>query len=632
MIHRRLPALYLALLVPAAAIVVVVWQFYLRNNAPRAGRSPQRAAPANHVNRDSPTSDNRAVNSVDSSVVDYVGSIACRDCHQEIWEKYQSHPMANSCAHVSDASPMEDYTNKLEFHPPGNRSYRVEQTADGVRHHETMVDQAGEVIYDQSVPVDFALGSGKRGRAYVIDRDGLLFKSSISWYSDKHEWGLSPDYLPEHHQRFERRVTGGCLTCHSGLPNFIRDEADRFGKPPFLEASIGCERCHGPGRKHVAARESGQVADDPIVNPGRLEVNRREAVCAQCHLHGESRVLRTGRTPHDFRPGERLDANWIIFVKSHGTGVTRSGRAASQVEHMVSSICFQQSEGRLGCISCHDPHSIPNKADKYEYFRQRCLKCHADHGCSLPVSERAMAPHFDNCTICHMPEARSANVLHRSNADHRIVRRPSDDNEPESEESKVFQFAETSIPELELNRARAIKMIGDAAGPPVRADLAQAGIRLLMLLVAQSPEDPELYVALGNGCQILNQFVDATRWRLRVLQLNPRHEQTVQNMATLFHDEFQLVPAEKYLKRFIELNPWHGAYHGRLAGTLMYRGDTAGAIASAERALELNPTLWKLHDFLSSAYTRVGDRESATRHQRLLVRKRPLDDRSETAR
>ena len=620
---RRLQIQCFATTLLAGIVVVLLWQFRGRVNEPLSEEASKVPSPVNR-SIEEPSKTVRPLSAVDPSSVDYVGSAACRDCHPEIWEKYQSHPMANSFVKVATASPLEDYTKQTDFALAGHRRYRVEQTAEGVRHHEIMVDQLGEVIYDQSVPVSYTLGSGKRGRGYVIDRDGLMFKSSISWYSDKSEWGLSPDYLPENHPRFERRVTGGCLTCHSGLPNFVRGEANRFGQPPFLEEAIGCERCHGPGRNHIAARESGDIANDPIVNPAKLEVDRREAICAQCHLHGESRILRSGRTPHDFQPGERLEDNWVIFVKSHGTGVTRSGRAASQVEHMVSSVCFKRSDGKMGCASCHDPHSIPVESGKYEFFRQRCLKCHADQGCSLPMSDREVAPHFDNCTMCHMPSVPSTNILHRSIADHRILRRSSNDEDGKDRgESIVFQFVESSIPELELKRAKAFKMIADAVGPPASHELAETANNLLLSLIAEFPNDPELYVALGNCYQLQNQQKEAQRWWLKVLQLNPRHESTVQTLATVYHNQFQLVPAEHYLKRFIELNPWHGSYHGRLAGTLLYRGDKTGAIESAERALELNPTLRELHDFLSNTYSKVGDHESASKHRALLLRMPP---------
>ncbi len=563
---------------------------------------------------------------VNPALTDYVGSAACRDCHAEIWERYQSHPMAHSFAKVLEATPVEDYVNKTTLAPPGNRRYRVERTPEGVWHHESMLDAQGQVIYDQSARMDYTLGSGKRGRSYVLDNEGLLFKSSLSWFSDKHEWGLSPGYAPEGHKRFERRVTGGCVSCHAGLPNSVPGDPDRFGQPTFLEEAIGCERCHGAGRKHIALWDLGEGTEETIVNPGRLEMERRESVCANCHLHGESRVSRIGRTEHDFRPGQRFDDTWTVFVKEKGSGLTQSGRAASQVEQMVGSACFRGSDGKMGCISCHDPHSVPNADEKNEFFRQRCLNCHADRGCSLPLPERQAAPHHDRCVACHMPSVNSTNVLHRSIADHRILRRPVPAEETaESGKSVVFHFAQNSVPEAELQRARAFKLVSDALGPPLNPALARRAAEMLRPLIDQYPQDPEILMVLGNSYQLQNQPREAVRWWLKALELAPGHEATVQNLATVLHDQFQLGPAEKHLKEFLKLNPWHGSYHGRLAGTLNFRGDKLGAIAEAERALELNPTLTDLHDFLAATYAEIGNEELAEKHRRLAVRKRSLD-------
>ncbi len=621
--HRRILTLFLSIpLVAASAYFWFTHEFFLSHERPDKVSSQNDAVKM--VNEET-VLPYRIDNAVDPSMADYVGSVACRDCHSEIWEKYQSHPMANSFALVEHATPIEDYEERLEFHPPGNRSYRVERTDRGVFHHESMLDSSGNAIYDQAVPVTWSLGSGKRGRAYVIDHDGLLFKSSISWYSDTHAWGLSPDYLPESHMRFERRMTGGCLACHSGLANFTRGEPDRFKKPPFLEEAISCERCHGPGRRHVALQHSGGTGQDSIVNPSQLDMDRREAVCAQCHLRGQTRILRTGRTAHDFRPGERLEDNWIVFVKSHGGGLTKSGRAATQAEQMVSSVCFQRSEGRLGCTSCHDPHSMPALAERDVFYRGKCLNCHMDQGCSLPVSERETVPYMNRCTSCHMPSINAANVLHRSVADHRILRKPLEDDDAEASESIVFQFAATPIPEFELRRARALKMAQDAIESQQDQNLAKAAATLLKQLVKGAPEDLDLYVAMGNCALIQNQPREAERYWTEVLRINPRHEQTIEALAVLYQDNMQLIPAEHALKQFVALNPWHGSYYGRLAGVSLYQGKTDEAIAAAERGLELNPNLWKLHEFLVDVYTNIGDQESAERHQNLLKRMRAAD-------
>jgi len=109
---------------------------------------------------------------------------------------------------------------------------------------------------------------------------------------------------------------------------------------------------------------------------------------------------------------------------------------------------------------------------------------------------------------------------------------------------------------------------------------------------------------------------------LALLKINPLHEPTIEALAVLYHDNRQLIPAEKALKQFVALNPQHGSYYGRLAGVLLHRGNTADAIAAAERGLELNPHLWKLHEFLAEVYAGNGDYESAKRHKNLLSRMR----------
>ncbi|MFM9116250.1 MAG: hypothetical protein ACKOU6_08830, partial [Planctomycetota bacterium] len=125
----------------------------------------------------------------------FTGSATCAECHAEIAEKFARHPMGRSFARVTDAEPVEKY-EETEFSPPGPRSYRVERDGEQVFHHERMVDAAGEAIYDQRVPVRYALGSGQHGRSYLIEKEGNLWQSSIGWFTAGETWGLSPGYRP----------------------------------------------------------------------------------------------------------------------------------------------------------------------------------------------------------------------------------------------------------------------------------------------------------------------------------------------------------------------------------------------------------------------------------------------------
>ena len=281
---------------------------------------------------------------------DFLGSAACAECHPKISRAYSVHPMANSLWKVSEAPVIEEYNKETTFSPDTSHHYSVQKTADDILHHERMTDAEGETLYDQAVRVDYAVGSGAMGRSYLIDRSGLMFMSPISWYTSSRRWDLSPGYRLPHHRRFRRRIQAECINCHSGRLNTESGADRRFKQPPFAELSIGCERCHGPGKQHVDFHraESNANETDPIVNPLNLDAARREDLCAQCHLQGKGRIPHYGCEVTDFRPGQRLEETCTIFVEAENSASNRSARAVSQVEQMRSSACYRGSEGRLG--------------------------------------------------------------------------------------------------------------------------------------------------------------------------------------------------------------------------------------------------------------------------------------------
>src|SRR5205823_5461429 len=147
----------------------------------------------------------------------------------------------------------------------------------------------GRPLLDFRIEAHYAIGAGGRGRSYLTDRDGYLFQTAISWYAEKGIWDRSPGFdaelLPG------RPVREACLFCHANhaVP---RDGAENHYDQPFAAGhAIGCERCHGPGEKHVLAGGALVNGIDPtIVNPRKLSHALREAVCQQCHLEGEGRV------------------------------------------------------------------------------------------------------------------------------------------------------------------------------------------------------------------------------------------------------------------------------------------------------------------------------------------------------
>ena len=265
--------------------------------------------------------------------------------------------------------------------------YTIEQRDGRVIHKASRRGADGNAFAEIEAEVRFALGSGTRGISYLIERDGFLFQSPIAWFAQHRRWDIAPGYGESSvRPDFERAIQPDCLFCHTNQFRAVAGTFNRYEKPIFRGHAIGCERCHGPGELHVNAAGQSAESDMTIVNPADLAPALRDSVCQQCHLQGSFRFARAGREPFDYRPGLPLHRFLAVFLMKKGDG--RKFEAVGHDEQMEASRCFAASEGQLGCISCHDPHRLPEPATKVAYYRERCLACHEKKGLR-PAAHRA---------------------------------------------------------------------------------------------------------------------------------------------------------------------------------------------------------------------------------------------------
>ncbi len=609
--------LQVCLPVAVLACVGVVWVMFRRSpaNVPEA-TVPVVEAPRQNVRLDKPQ----------PPAQDFVGSQACAECHKEICKSYGTHAMSRSTAGVMDAAIIEDTGQTSGFTVPPNASrkgslhYFVDRTDQRVLHHETWIDEDGEVVYDQAVRVHYAIGSGKRVRSYVIDRGGLLFLSPVAWYSEKKQWDFWPDDA-KRNTRFERRVVDGCLSCHVGRVSADRDTPNRFHSPPFVEAGIGCERCHGPGKNHIVRHQSDTASadPDPIVNPPDLDPRRREAICNQCHLHGIERVLRYGRIEYDFRPGENLSDIWTIFIRGTGAASNDVADSVSQVEQMRTSACYRRSNGKFGCCSCHDPHASPPPTERTVFYQEKCLACHgqAVSPCALPSEQRLAGSPKDSCIDCHMPRLTPAHVLHTSQTDHRVRRVPADIVPRTQQEVPLafFDEADSRIPKLDVRRARGIVMLRFAEEEQ-NAFLASRAVVLLEASLDAADDDIPVLEALGAAYWLQGRPYEAKRLWKRALRLDPDHESVLERLALLCHETEEYQAGVGYLDRLFAVNRWRSDLYGRQTHMLGKLENFQRGIESARRGIELNPSLSRLHGWLVDAYEMTGQPDLSRRHRR----------------
>ncbi|MBC7855140.1 MAG: tetratricopeptide repeat protein, partial [Pirellulaceae bacterium] len=400
--------------------------------------------------------------------------------------------------------------------------------------------------------------------------------------------------------RFSRRIVEACLVCHVGRMEFDPEVPDKLAAPFFHEISIGCERCHGPGEKHVRAQQTGKLSspDATIVNPARLPMRERESVCYQCHLHGAHKNVRYGRLPRDFRPGMALEEVFCVLVKADSPSA--AFKAVSQVEQMRESACFQANPERLGCISCHNPHEWPEPKRRDEYYRGRCNECHAERGCSLPASRRA--EQSDSCIACHMPRATAKDIVHASQTDHRVLKNPPAAHAQEPETSaanslsalQFFAKSDERLPAWEVQRTRGMML----AGGGTSENPSENAVSLLLPLTAVAPDDGPMLHALGAAYLRQEDHAQARKWLEKVVALEPKNEQSRAALALACVGMRDLDAAKEHISEVVKLNPYYVKNFTIQAKTLAQRGEFEQALRAAERIVELDPRQTELRDQL----------------------------------
>lgn len=347
--------------------------------------------------------------------VHYLGDQACENCHFNETESFRRHPMSKSVGEMAklDLPPLPQ---TLKF---GKLQYSIEKRDGKTFHNVEELDQAGKSVKKESKPVPIYMGSGQRGLTFFLDNAGKLVQSPIAWYSNPGRYDIAPGFTAINNDFFQRDSLRNCFFCHTNHVEKTDDEPGRMHAKV-----IGCERCHGPGELHVNQQEKQGIIDPTIVNPAKLTPTRRDMVCYQCHLQLDTREDIEGKTIADYRPGLDLE-NYVRRSANAGADPYNRFKSSSHINQMELSTCFEKSDGKMGCLSCHNPHEWPEKATKVEYYRNKCLSCHTrPEPCALPpVSRLAQSPE-NNCIGCHMPRQSAVDKAHTALTDHGIRRVP----------------------------------------------------------------------------------------------------------------------------------------------------------------------------------------------------------------
>ena len=520
----------------------------------------------------------------------YVGSEICGQCHNGIAETYSKTDMGRSVYAVNSASLDGISTAASVFDQRSNRHFEV-FSKDGAlfqSEYETAAD--GKEVFRDTRKIDWLMGAGANGIAGIVQRDGYLFEAPLSYYANIHGWALSPGYQLADYG-FTRPLLPECIVCHSGRPQPAAEGNGRFREPPFRELAIGCENCHGPGSAHVE-----NPTRSTIVNPARLAHRLADDVCMPCHQTGDARVFHNGKEAGDFRPGTPLDDTLRIFL------VPFTGQSPPQddlLEHYLSmrlSKCYRASGGKISCITCHDPHVQPAQSKAPEYFHAKCMLCHTEKSCTVPLETRRSQNPPDNCIACHMPKRDVKVISHSVLTNHRIVARP---QEPFPDEAlhmttaqlpDLVQLIATSgsqkVPDgLTLLRAYGQVMLSHSEYRQNYRDLAKQ-------LAASHPDN--IYVLQGLADVALQKRnAEGLAAAIRDLDLAIAHGSTrptdFEQLARMLIATGDNARAADVLRQGIKAVPYYGELYRLLGKTYASLGKTSEVCNVSLKALDLFP-------------------------------------------
>lgn len=349
--------------------------------------------------------------------VRFVGSETCALCHTEIFETQRGTAMNHALQTASDSPVLASHA-QLKF-TIGAYIYTITRT--GSQSIYAVTDGVNSI----SVPLLYSFGQAKAGQTYVFQRDGALFESRVSYYTDIKNLDFtigSPRTEPKSlEEALGRRMSGdeavGCFSCHA--------TAVTSGGKLNLEKmtpGVSCEACHGPGGEHVALFKKGiptvKPADMRIFNPANLSPDDlTQEFCGACHRSSDD-----------------------VLSSPMMSGSIENVRF--QPYRIFGSEGHNPNDPRLSCTACHNPHeNLKHGETNIAYYDAKCTTCHAVNQRLLPAAKRrsvlktrqrkaddaAPCPVAAvNCSSCHMPKIELSNA-HFKFTDHRIrITRPGD--------------------------------------------------------------------------------------------------------------------------------------------------------------------------------------------------------------
>jgi predicted CXXCH cytochrome family protein len=550
---------------------------------------------------------------------DYADPKSCATCHSKIAASYAKTGMGRSF------SKPVDVVAGSYYHAASDTHFTMLQRDGQHYQRRYQIDAAGKEINVDEKRIDFVMGSGNHVRTYLHRAPtGALQQLPLAWYAEQGgHWGMNPGYDTPIQPNSRRKIGYDCMFCHNAYPEIPAGYDQLRAEPVFSSTpqpeGIDCQRCHGPGRRHIeiakTPRPTTEALRTSIVNPARLNPDRQMEICAQCHLETDSfpfphAILKYDRAPFSYRPGEPL-ADFMLFF-DHSPSGTPDDRfqIVSSVYRLRKSACFLKSAGKMQCTTCHNPHESSDASHAAERYNGLCRQCHGAVF-SQAVAQKKHTPAAD-CIACHMPKRRTDDVVHAVMTDHYIQRRkPARDllaeiPEPHGPEiifkGEVVPYRLSSVsptPEFELYLALA----------QVREEnnLTRGLEQFANAVQKYQPSQAEFYVELADAYVKAGQPDKAVPLYKEAVRKKANSQAAVLGLGDALEKSGDVAKAVEAFSQATRLAPRDARSWRQLGEVQMKTGRSAEAAASLAKSIELDPEVPEAHYALA---TLQGDEAS----------------------
>ena len=566
--------------------------------------------------------------------VAYVGREQCQSCHLGLFTTFTHSGMGRSAYPLTADNVVEDFTDDNEFVvEETGLHYKMYEKDGRFYQRQFVLDSSGAEMAADARELTLVIGSNHHNRSYVTQVGDRLFQAPVCWYPQASKWDLCPGF--EHkNDHFAREISASCVFCHNGRMELVAGERNVYRQP--IPHGIGCERCHGPGELHVARwnssdEEPSGEPDPTIVNPRRLERRERLAICLQCHLGDAKqteRVARHGRTPESFRPGQRITE--VIAPLRFVEQTHYDFGLSAQADRLMQSRCFKETEGKIECLTCHNPHlTVYHEERPRDFFRKKCVSCHEMDDCTAPDDRRQQTAGLaDDCVACHMRKAEPDDQRFTEFTDH-WIRRNVDlserDHRASFELESVFPDDFAALPEGEqaYYRARANFLMADEAPQPAGGEMLRRAEREFRTAIERGFDNEAAWFFLGKTLALMGKGDEAVEAFETAVERDPTYRDAQfalgQSLSGMGQAERALEIFRGMLDRRPD-DPMALAEFGRLS---FQSGDPESALAAYRVALEREPGNSTLQLNLGMTLAGVGNFADAARAGEQAVRLNP---------